>query len=105
MDPPGVSLLATALTLVGCSSTQLVDVPTHSQLHDGELMGVAPPGEVRVGAETPDRAEHALVWAYGIVIERDGSILRTHGGEFVESAPGTLLATDRRGRRYATLEP
>lgn len=103
MDRPGaMSLLVIAMTLVGCSSARLVDVPPHSQLRDGELVEVSPSGELDVITEVSDDAERAVVLADGIVVELDGSILRSEGADFVETATGMLLAADRQGQRYAT---
>lgn len=65
-------------------------------------MKVSPGGEVEVVADVPDHAERAVALADGIVIELDGSILRSEGEAFVEKASGTLLAADRRGERFAT---
>lgn len=90
------------MTLVGCSSARLLDVPPHSQLRDGDVVEVSPAGELSQAAEVPDRAERAVILADGIVIELAGSILRSEGANFVETATGTLLAADRKGQRYAT---
>ncbi|MGH8926167.1 MAG: hypothetical protein ACRDWA_16280 [Acidimicrobiia bacterium] len=94
--------LLLVVALVGCSSPQLGDVLAHSQLQVGELVEVLPNGDVEVVTEVPSDAGRAVVLADGIEFERDSSIFRSEGDEFVEAASGTLLAADRRGERFAT---
>jgi len=88
--------------LVGCTSSQPLDMPPHSQLRHGGLIEVSSSGETEIDTEVPEGATRAVVLADGIAVEVGDAILRSDGSDFVKAGSGILLAADRLGQRFAS---